>query len=582
LGQPQTWRQRRIRFMHRVHARRAARADTATAFVSAPEPHTIGQVARGRQLIAGNFLFSGLLVEGPDLSIWDIARDNPTVAEEIQGCEWLDDLAAVGDDRARDRAQAWVFDWINRYGDGRSDGWTPGITGRRVIRWINHGFFLLRGKDKAAGQLFFQSLARQTLFLSKRWQVTSPGLRRFEALTGTIYAGLSLEGMEHHIPPAVAALSADCQSQIDKDGAIKTRNPEELLEILSLLNWTAKALTETGRDVPAPLKAAIERIAPTLRALRHSDGGLARFHGGGQGLEGRLDQALASSGVRGSPAKGLHMGYARLTAGRTTLIADAAAPPSGDASADGHASTLGFELTSGRRPLIVNCGSGARFGVEWRRASRATPSHSTMMIEGVSSSHLASSRASNQAEELLTDLPSLVRGYTIEDTQGRRLEMSQNGYQPSHGLTHARILHVSADGRTVDGEDILTTLDAADSAIFDKAMVHAGPIGIPYAVRFHLHPDVEATLDMGATAVAMRLKSGEVWVFRHDGQAKLSLSASVYLQNGRLRPRTTQQVVLSGSAMAYATRVRWSLAKAQDTPNAVRDLVKADPMDVVE
>jgi hypothetical protein len=34
--------------------------------------------------------------------------------------------------------------------------------------------------------------------------------------------------------------------------------------------------------------------------------------------------------------------------------------------------------------------------------------------------------------------------------------------------------------------------------------------------------------------------------------------------------------------MAYATRVRWSLAKAQDTPNTVRDLVQADPMDTVE
>jgi uncharacterized heparinase superfamily protein len=205
-----------------------------------------------------------------------------------------------------------------------------------------------------------------------------------------------------------------------------------------------------------------------------------------------------------------------------------------------------------------------------------------MMLEGVSSSHLAPSAPSSQSEELLTELPSLVRGYTIEDTQGRRLEMSQNGYQPSHGLTHARILHVSADGRTVDGEDILTTLDAADNAIFDTALANAGPIGILYAARFHLHPDVEATLDMGATAVAMRLKSGEVWVFRHDGQAKLSLSASVYLQNGRLRPRTSQQVVLSGSAMAYATRVRWSLAKAQDTPNAVRDLVQADPMDDID
>ena len=564
--------------MHRVHARRAARADAVTAFVSAPEPRTIGVVARGRQLIAGNFLFSGLLVEGPQLSIWDITRDNPAVSDEIQGCTWLDDLAAVGDDRAREKAQAWVFDWIKRYGNGRSDGWTPGITGRRLIRWINHGFFLLRGQDKAAGTLFFQSLARQTLFLSKRWQATSPGLRRFEALTGMIYAGLSLEGMEHHILQAVAALTEDCQTQIDEHGGIKTRNPEELLEILSLLNWAVQALAETGHEVPTEVTAAIERIVPTLRALRHADGGLARFHGGGQGLEGRLDAALAASRVRAAPDKGLHMGFARLTAGRTTLIADADSPPGGDASADGHASTLGFELTSGRRPVIVNCGSGARFGDEWRRASRATPSHSTMMIEGVSSSHLAPQKRSRHEEELLIVIPTIVQGNTFDTTEGRRLEMSQNGYQPTHGLTHGRILDLSIDGRAVDGEDILATLDDADKAIFDKLR----PVGVPYAVRFHLHPDVDASLDMGGTTVAMRLKSGEVWVFQHDGKAKLSLSPSVYLQNGRLRPRPTQQVVLSGTTMAYATRVRWSLAKAQDTPNAVRDLVQADPMDAVD
>lgn len=564
--------------MHRVHARRAARANAATAFVSAPEPRTIGVVARGRQLIAGNFLFSGLLVEGPQLSIWDIARDNPTVSDEIQGCAWLDDLAAVGDDHARERAQAWVFDWIKRYGDGRSAGWTPGITGRRLIRWINHGFFLLRGQDKAAGTAFFQSLAQQTLFLSKRWQATSPGLRRFEALTGMIFAGLSLEGMERHILLAVAALTEECQTQIDAHGAIKTRNPEELLDVLSLLNWAVQALTETGHDVPPAVTEAIGRIVPTLRALRHADGRLARFHGGGQGLDGRLDAALAASRVRTAPDKRLHMGFARLTAGRTTLIADADIPPSGDASADGHASTLGFELTSGRRPLIVNCGSGARFGDEWRRASRATPSHSTMMIEGVSSSHISPKKRYRHAEELLIKLPAVVQGYTLDTSQGRRLEMSHNGYQPTHGLTHARILHMSVDGRAVDGEDLLTTLDESDKTIFDKI----GPAGVPFAVRFHLHPDVGASLDMGDTAVAMRLKSGEVWVLQHDGQAKLSLSGSVYLQNGRLRPRATQQVVLSGTAMAYATRVRWSLAKAQDTPNAVRDLVRADQMDTVD
>ena len=565
--------------MHRFQARRAGRARAATAFISAPEPRTIGVVARGRQLIAGNFLFSGLLVEGAQHSIWDVAEQNPGVTGEIQGCTWLDDLAAVGDDLARAKAQTWVFEWIERYGRGRGEGWTPGLTGRRLIRWINHGFFLLRGQDKAAAQTFFESMARQTLFLSRRWAVTEPGLRRFEALTGTIYAGLSLEGMEHLIPNAIDALAHDCQTQINENGGIATRNPEELLEVLCLLNWTSEVLHETDHEVPAQITDAIGRIVPTLRAVRHADGSLARFHGGGQATPGKLDAALGASGVKTIPEKGLHMGFARLSGGRTSLIVDAAAPPSGAASADAHASTLGLEVTSGRRPLIVNCGSGARFGDDWRRASRATPSHSTMMLEGVSSSHLG---AIQNGQELLSELPTKVRGQLVEDARSRKLELSHNGYQQSHGLTHARILELSTDGRTLRGEDLLTTLDSDDKSTFGRVFENVRPIGFPYAIRFHLHPDVEATLDMGATAVALSLKSGEVWVFRHDGTANLALSASVYLQNGRLRPRAAQQVVLSGHAMSYATRVRWSLAKAHDTPQAVRDLALEDPMDLTE
>ena len=570
------------RFMHRRHARRAAKADLVTAFVSVPEPRTIGVMARGTQLLAGNFLFSGLLVEGPETSIWDVAQDNPDVSDEIHGCAWLDDLAAIGDDRARAKAQQWVNEWIARYGDGRGAGWTPGITGRRLIRWINHGFFLVRSKSKAEAAAFFRSIGQQTLFVSRRWQATQPGIRRFEALAGTIYAGLSLEGMEHVIESAVIALAIDCDSQIDAGGAIANRNPEELLEVLSLLNWTRDILRETGHSVPEPITRAITRIAPVLRAVRHADGGLARFHGGGRGIEGRLDEALANAGVRSAPTHEPHMGFARLSSGRTTVIVDAAPPPTGETSADAHASTLGMELTSGRRSVIVNCGSGARFGTDWRRASRATPSHSTMMIEGVSSSHLAARPGANGEKELLVETPQLVRCVDTATDTGRKLELSHDGYQGSHGLTHARILSLSVDGRTLEGDDILTTLDDVDKARFGKILKSSVDTGIPYTIRFHLHPDVEPHIDMGGAAVSLVLKSGETWVFRHDGTAKLALSASVYLQNGRLKPRATQQMVLSGHALAYATRVRWSLAKAQDTPEFVRDVSESDPMDATD
>ncbi len=263
---------RRSRTLNRLHARWAGLAKPAQGFVSQPEPRTIGMYARGRQLVAGNFLFSGHLVEAPDLTIWDITIPDPAFEDEVQGFAWLDDLAAVGDGAARTRAQDWTWGWIERFGRGEGPGWTPDLTGRRLIRWINHALFLMNGRDRTATAAYYRALSRQTVFLARRWPTAAPGLPRFEALTGLIYAGLALTGMERLVAPARAALAKECAREIDAQGGIPTRNPEELLEVFTLLTWAALALTETGRRPEPDHLAAIERIAPTLRALRHSDG----------------------------------------------------------------------------------------------------------------------------------------------------------------------------------------------------------------------------------------------------------------------------------------------------------------------
>ena len=572
VTQQQTWAARRMRLMNRLHARLAARARPAAGFVSTPEPRSIGHFARGRQLVAGNFLFSGHLIEAPGVPIWDIGGEDAPFAAELQGFGWLDDLAAVGDAKARARAQDWVFGWIDRYGNGSGPGWTPDLTGRRLIRWISHALFLLRGRDAQASEAFYRALARQTIFLSRRWAATRPGLARFEAVTGMIYAGLSLQGMERHVEPALRALARDCASQIDAAGGIATRNPEELLEVFTLLNWAALALTENDRTPPQPQLAAIHRIAPTLRALRHADGGLARFHGGGRGLDGRLDAALAASGVKAQARGGRAMGYARLSRARTSVIIDAAPPPTGPAADEAHASTLAFELTSGRRPLIVNCGSGVSFGPEWRRAGRATPSHSALVLAGGSSARLGrDKRHPGRLEEAPRDVP--VQLSRAPD--GLRFEGGHDGYVRSHGLMQVRRLDLSGDGRALVGEDMLLALDEDHKARFDRALDATRLHGVPYDIRFHLHPDVEASLDMGGAAVSLVLRSGEIWVFRSDGVAALALNPSVYLEKTRLKPRATRQIVLSGRATGYATRIRWSLAKAQETPVGIRDVAEA-------
>ena len=553
---------------------RALRAPPARGFVSQPEPRSIGLFSRGKQMIAGNFMFEGRVIEAPGEAIWDVTLTEPGQADQSHGFVWLDDLAAVGDGAARARAQGWTWDWIARFGAGKGPGWTPDLTGRRLIRWINHALLLLAARDRAQSDAYYRSLSAQVVYLSRRWPQSAPGLPRFEALTGLIYAGLALTGMEDRIAPAVAALADDCAREIDAMGGIPTRNPEELLEVFTLLTWAEQALSEAGRIPPAPLVAALERIAPTLRALRHADGGLARFQGGGRGIEGRLDQALAAAGVRPGPAlgPGLAMGYARLAGGRTTVIVDAAQPPDGRAGLSAHASTSAFELTSGRRPLIVSCGSGVSFGAEWRRAGRATPSHSTLAVEGFSSSRLEA----GDGPEAMTDRAQLSAVRQSVGPDGAHLFVAHTGWSATHGLGHARDLTLSGDGRKLTGLDRLAAFTAAERVRFETLLTGSQLQGVGLAVRFHLHPDVDAALDMGGSAVSLALKSGEIWVFRHDGRAKLALEPSVFLEKGRLKPRAARQIVLFGRAMELETQIGWTLAKAQDTPLAIRDLDRDD------
>ncbi|WP_425099244.1 heparinase II/III family protein [Tropicibacter sp. S64] len=577
MSKGRSWRARQARFLNSLHARMAARARPAKGFVSQPEPRTIGYFARGRQMLAGNVMFAGHLMEVKGAMIWDLDLPDEAFAEALHGFGWLDDLAAVGDTKARKLAQDWLWGWIKRYGGGTGPGWSPELTGRRVIRWVHHALFLLRGTTPEQAEAYYKALAAQTTFLSRRWQGASPGLPRFEALTGLLYCGLSIEGMEDRAEPARQALGQECARQVDAQGGIPTRNPEELLEVFTLLTW-AQAALEQSHKTPDPAHLdAIARIAPTLRTLRHADGGLARFHGGGRGLDGRLDQALAASGVKKRQTEGLAMGYARLSAGRTSIIVDAAPPPSGKASAQAHASTLAFELTSGRRPLIVNCGSGMEFGADWRRAGRATPSHSTLSLQGYSSSRLAPERWIGLTQrEVLEDTPRHVPVQMDHLETGFRLEAGHDGYVGLQGLTHARSIELSLDGRQIKGEDYLVALDGAANKRFDKALDGVKLAGLPYDIRFHLHPEVDVALDMGGNAVSLALRSGEIWVFRFSGRAEMDIEPSVYLEKGRMRPRATKQIVLSGRAMDYATRIRWSLAKAQETATAVRDYARDD------
>lgn len=552
----------------RLRVWRARPPQGARGLTWMPEPRTDGSLRAGQRILGGTWHLAGELVENTD-DPWIIDPPSLPFALQLHGMGWLDDILAVGTREAAGGARDLVMGWVDRFGQGSGPGWMPATLGRRLLRMISHAPSLMSGLTRQAE--FFDSLYRQAHLLEQDWRKAPAGLPRIEALTGLLYAGLTLDGLGTAREGAVAGLTETLAQDIRPDGGIENRNPEALLSVATLLGWAIEALREGGHAVPEPLTLAQTRIIPTLRALRHGDGALARFHGGGPGRKGRLDRVLTESGIRARNDSGLAMGFIPMGHGRTSVIVDADAPASGVASGSAHASTLAFELTSGRHPVIVSCGPGGEFGADWHRAARATASHSTLSVDGASSSRIGAPIAvAGRRIAPLVQQPEKVQWQRSNSRRASTLLLMHTGYVPSHGLSHLRRLVLSTDGRILQGEDSLRAINADDKERFEDVQTDVALQGIPFKVRFHLHPETEVELGLRESAATLTLPDGETWILRpgpgNQGYTGLSLEPSAYLDPGHLNPRPSQQVVFTGRVLSYAATIDWTLTRIEDAP----------------
>ncbi|MDO5605206.1 MAG: heparinase II/III family protein [Paracoccus sp. (in: a-proteobacteria)] len=584
--------------------------DRPHGFTRRPEPRSLGSALRGQAITE-----DGLSLTGGNLGADPFASDaqdgaSDDLLAELHGFGWLDDLAAAGHVRARDCAQQWVLSWIAAHplpvtaaaedaaaspaGDSATgplppasgveagqqvtaavpipggDGpvWAADIAGRRLVRWIFHAGMILPGLDRAAAQPVFDAMHAHLGWLARA--DAAPGQPRIEAQAGRAIAAMVLRGAAGHVAPALAALAGSAGDDLDC-AVLRGRCPEAALNCLSMLGWVKAVAADSGHDLPAPVTQAIERIAPVLRALRHADGGLPRFHGGGRGAPGRLDHSLRAADGPAVTAPGHPMGFARLARARATVILDAAPPAAGPAASHAHASTLGLEFTAARHPVVVNCGSGRLFGPAWARASRATACHSTLCLSGLSSAKLLPPDARGQ--ERLTLLPQRVWAGEC-DAEGNLLPpdappaplrqpatilAGHDGWDGTHGLTHLRELYLSADGDELRGEDTLAALDIAAQGRLEQVLANA-PDGIGFDIRFHLHPEVEPVPE--GDLVRLILPGGEEWVFSHDLVAALRIEPSAWLETGLAAPQPTTQIVLAHRLDAQAVQIGWTFMRA--------------------
>lgn len=497
-----------------------------------PDPWC-GDAQKGRDIVSGVFRFAGQTIEKDNLS-WEPANARPEWVAELHGFEWLRDLRSAGGDRARRMAREMAANWVSRYQKPHDVAWRPDITGVRIAAWINfHDFFCGSAGDEFRKD-YFASLLRQAKHLSKALPGNLYGIPLMRALKGLAYSGLCLEDGDARLEQAFKGIFVQIKEQILADGGHVSRSPQATFEFLQILVDLRTALTAAKVELPEQLQHAIDRIAPAVKFFRHGDGALCHFNGAQEGTAGICDATLMHSGARGKAMKSLtHCGYEKLSLGRASLIMDVGQTLQSRYAERAHAGLLGFEYSFGKDRVFVNCGTSEVSG-KWREMLRSTAAHTTISLGNRNSLQLGEGGAQMSRPE--------IRHKLQEDGDISMIESSHNGYVPRFGIIHRRCLRLADNGDLLKGEEQLI-----------------GKSGVDYAVRFHLHPNIQASLIADGNEILLRARSGTGWRFKGTG-GTLGLEESIYAGAGET-PRRTQQIVLGGITEGGPMAIEWELRR---------------------
>ena len=508
-------------------------------------PLVDGDAAAGEAIYRGEFRFAGTEAACRGTVVFDCMPDHAQWRESLHGFAWLADVAATGRELHRLHARALVSDWIERRRH-RESPTSLAVAGRRLQSWLTFGSYLCQGATEGFCESFFASLGRQVRELQRRILLPAP-VDRLQAAIGLAHAALGLRGLETLRPTAFAILGSALDSQVLPDGGHVSRSPQALLRLLLDLLPLRLACESARIELPAAVHGALERMLPMLRFFLHGDGGLAIFQGTNDPMISACQAVLAVDGVNGRPvAHAIHSGFGRMEGGAAAAVIrlpDLHDQQSEDWFQDG----LAFEFSDAADRIVINCGTPVLDSPDLFAAGRIMEAHSTLTLEG---EPVGSSCSAGMLGRML------ARGGPRRRRQepprfesspvGMLVEGSRTLQAGAASLAHHRTVFMSARGNDLRGEDTLQAHENRSTA------------GVSFAIRFHLHPTVTATISQDGASIM--LKTGHAgWRFLASG-AKIGIEESIRLW-GSGGPRKSSQIVLRSDG-GTTSRVVWAFKRA--------------------
>jgi uncharacterized heparinase superfamily protein len=360
---------------------------------------------------------------------------------------------------------------------------------------------------------------------------------------------------ERILAEALGRLRRALPQSVQPDGGHASRSPQAALELLFDLLTLDQALADLGLAAPDEMMRALDRLSGAVRFFTLADGALPAFQGGDE-LNPRYVQAARKADGADRPIPASRNGYHRLEGRSLQVIVDAAPPAAGAWSVTACAQPAAIEVLAGGRRLIVNCGwSPDAVGPP---ALRLAAAGSTATLGDQSCGQPIRGFVADQLGPRLAGAYDSVTVLRHEADDARWLEVAHDGWVSRFGLRHRRRLYIDTGADELRGEDRFVPVEAMERPDIARQFV-------PFMVRFHLPPDVQATVAQDRRSVLLRAGPRDAgWWLRNDA-GEVEIEPSVHFHEGQAR--RTNQIVLRGQVrIETGARIRWKLVGAEAWP----------------
>ena len=478
-------------------------------------------------------------------NLWKITNLENDKTKKLHDFGWL---PALNIKTEKELGCLIVDQWINNFSNYNEKYWTFDIITMRLINWISSYDIIFKNSDLIFRSKVINNIVKQTKHLFKNISLVSSGVDKIKSLAALILVGNSFEQYEEYAQYGLKNLEDELGSFINKDGFVKSKNPEDLFWALYFLVLIKEWLTLSRKQTPAFINIYINSLGICFKFLRFSNGDLPLFNGANHINTEKFYEFLESRGYEFENMENIFCGYAKIKSKKIELFIDANNPSSMLHSRNYQAGALSFELASNGIKFICNSGSGKNLGEELSYLSSSTAAHSAVTINDTSSCIF-------QKNALIRKYfgNSLIEKHNIFKTEFKNDKefiqciIAHDGYEKRFKILHERQITLFKSKNYIEGIDSLKCKSLENK-------------NLTFSVRFHIHPDIRITKTMG-NDILLSSSEGEGWIFRSP-QIPTKIEKNLYFGNPD-NIKESSFILLEGNIENENTNIIWHLEKAK-------------------